>query len=122
MTVFIVDDDEAVLDSLKILLELEGFDVEGFSSGEEFVRSYRAGANNVLLLDLHMPGMSGEEVLRRLSTMRAAVDVIVVTAGDDPVARDNALRAGARTVMYKPVDHSALLAEIAACGVGRTAH
>jgi two-component system response regulator FixJ len=109
--VAIVDDDSAVRDSLKLLLELEGLSVNAYASGEEYLRS-EDRHNLLLLLDLHMPGVSGIDLLKILQRETTAPPAIVITAVDDPAAHREALRRGAIAVLPKPVDVEILLAEV----------
>ena len=66
-----------------------------------------------MVLDLHMPGMSGFEVQDALAVAHAAVPVVVITGHDTPESRTRALRLGARAYLCKPVDDEALLSAIA---------
>ena len=72
-SVFIVDDDEAVRDSLKWLLEANAYRVQCFDSAERFLDAFDASRVGVLILDVRMPGMSGLELQERLKIGRAHV-------------------------------------------------
>ncbi|MGN6653523.1 MAG: oxygen response regulator transcription factor FixJ, partial [Trinickia sp.] len=90
-TVFVVDDDEAVRDSLRWLLEANGYRVQCFSSAEQFLEAYQpaqhAGQIACLILDVRMSGMSGLELQERLIAEDAALPIIFVTGhGDVPMA------------------------------------
>ncbi|MFP3559546.1 oxygen response regulator transcription factor FixJ, partial [Paraburkholderia sp. SIMBA_049] len=82
-TVFVVDDDEAVRDSLRWLLEANGYRVQCFSSAEQFLDAYQpaqqAGQIACLILDVRMSGMSGLELQERLIADNAALPIIFVT-------------------------------------------
>jgi two-component system response regulator FixJ len=115
VNITIVDDDEAVRDSLKLLLELEGFHVDTFVSGDAYLKADHSAADSVLLLDLHMPGRSGQDVIERLLKSPPHPPIIVITAFDDPLTKRQVLEAGATAILPKPVDHAMLLAQIDAC-------
>jgi len=112
-TVFIVDDDAAVRDSLAMLLELKGFHTRTYASAEDFLGRYRTEWAGCLVLDLRMTGMSGLELQTELARRGVRLPVIIVTAhGDVPTARA-AFKAGAVDFIEKPVDDEALIAAIA---------
>lgn len=111
-TVFVVDDDPAVRDMLWEMLRLRGIDAEVFVSGDDFLRYFRPGRPGVLLLDIHMPGLSGHEVMARLRERGSELPVIVVTGrGDVPLAVE-AMKAGAFDVIEKPFRAGPLVALI----------
>ena len=112
-TVFIVDDDAAVRDSLAMLLELKGFHTRTYATAEDFLERYRTEWAGCLVLDLRMTGMSGLELQTELARRGVRLPVIIVTAhGDVPTARA-AFKAGAVDFIEKPVDDEALIAAIA---------
>ena len=85
--VYIVDDDEAVRDSLCFLLKSVGITGIGFSSGNEFLDAYEADLQGCILLDIRMPGVSGMEVQRQLAEQNCALPIIFITGhGDIPMA------------------------------------
>lgn len=110
--VFIVDDDEAVRDSLKMLLESYGMDVEEYASTREFAHAYRPGSRQCLILDQHLPGGTGLDFLA--SSLGAALDlpVILVTGRGDGSIRDKAHEMGVQAYLEKPVADDILLAAI----------
>jgi FixJ family two-component response regulator len=108
----VVDDDADVRVALTRLVSSAGFIVEAFASGAEFLHSIEDHEPDCLVLDLHMPGMSGFEVQGALAVAHAAVPVVVITGHDTPESRVRALRLGARAYLCKPVDDMALLAAI----------
>lgn len=113
-TVFIVDDDEAVRDSIALLLSLNGFVTRVFDSAEQFLATYRPEWTGCLVLDIRMQGMDGLELQRRLNAANALLPIIVITAhGDVAVARE-ALKAGAVDFLEKPVDDQLLIANVSA--------
>lgn len=111
-TVFVVDDDHAVRDSLLTLLELRGFAARGYESAEQFLERYRTEWPGCLVLDLRLGGMTGLELQAELARRGIALPVVIVTAhGDVPTAR-TAFRSGAIDFIEKPIDDEALVRAI----------
>ena len=111
-TVFIVDDDAAVRDSIAELVESIGLQSEGFASPLEFLNTYQAERSGCLVLDVRMPEMSGLELQQRLVAQRVSIPVIVITGhGDIPIAVE-AMKAGAVDFLQKPYREQALLDSI----------
>jgi CheY-like chemotaxis protein len=113
--VAVVDDDADVLRALQRLLRSEGFDVLVYGSGGEFMRSCDMAAPDCLVLDLHMPEMTGFDVLdalRALPTGDARPPVVVLTGHDTPVGRARALAGGADSYLCKPTDAEVLIRAI----------
>jgi len=107
-TVCIVDDDEAVRDSLRLLLESGGLATRSFASADAFLQ---AGAPQMacLILDLHMPGTSGLELLRLLRTRGQSQPVFVVSGRRDPRLDAEIQAAGATDLLSKPFNDEVLL-------------
>ena len=110
--VCIVDDDEAVRDSLQILLETMGYPVRSFEAGPEFLEACVALDAGCVLLDIRMPKMSGMEVHKRLLDIRPDLPVIIVTGHGDVTMAVQAMRAGAVDFIEKPFQEDALLASV----------
>ena len=86
-TVYLVDDDADVRDSLRRLLESQDYRVEAYDSGEAFIAKYDPNAIAVLLLDQRMPGMPGTEVQDHLIARKATIPIVFLTGhGDVPMA------------------------------------
>jgi two-component system, LuxR family, response regulator FixJ len=100
--IFIVDDDGATRDSLRLLLEAEGFEAREFAAGRSFLDGVRPAEGDCLILDLTMPGMSGFEVLAELRRRGDRLPVIIVTAHASAAARSRAAAAGVLAVLEKP--------------------
>jgi FixJ family two-component response regulator len=113
-TVFIVDDDAGVRDSLAMLLELKGFATRKYAAAEAFLDEYRPEIPGCVILDLRMPGMSGLELQGELARRGLRVPVIVVTAHGDVATTRTALKDGAVDFIEKPIDDEALLAAVEA--------
>jgi len=104
----IVDDDESICKALKRLLSSAGFDAAAFTRGAEFLRSVEPRRPDCVVLDVHMPGMTGLEVLAKLQNSHPEVPVIIITAYDDRETHQKALEAGA-VFLRKPFNDQALL-------------
>ena len=108
----VVDDDADVRIALMRLVSSAGFAVETFASGTEFLRSVQDHEPDCVLLDLHMPGMSGFDVQGALAKSHPAVPVVVMTGHDTPESRARAVQMGAKVYLRKPINDAALLVAI----------
>src|SRR6267143_5583513 len=108
----VVDDDDAVRESLRALLRAVKFVVDVFASAEEFLRSDRARETDCLILDVRMPGMSGLELQRHLVASHAEMPIIFITAHGDEELRLRALNGGAVDYLLKPFSEEALLTAV----------
>lgn len=108
-TIYIVDDDEAVRDSLKMLLETYGMAVRDYDSLNDFARHYRPGPRQCLILDQHLPGMTGLDFLGSSRGAALSVPVILVTGRGDSSIRDRAYAMGVRAYLEKPIPDDILL-------------
>ena len=118
--VAIVDDEEPVRKALKRLLRASGLDAESYASGQDFLEAAVLREPDCVLLDLHMPRMSGLQVLRALRAARRALPIIVITAHDAPETREQCLAAGASAYLPKPLEEHELLYTITAALGART--
>jgi len=82
--VFVVDDEEPVRLSLRVLLRAEGFVVEAFGSGAELLAAISRTTPDCVLTDLHMPGMDGRDVIAELERRHARIPIVLMTGRDDP--------------------------------------
>ena len=110
--IVIVDDDEAVRDSLGALVEAKGFKAVVFSSGHDFLRHPRSSEPDCILLDLNLPLVSGWDVLEALSARGSEAAVIVMTGGADANTERRAAESGVAAVLNKPVRPQVLIDEI----------
>ena len=108
-TVFVVDDDRQALDSLKVLLDVLGFEVRAFSSPGSFSRFYRADMPGCLLLDIRMPRQNGLELYEQLLREGKRIPVIFITAHADVSTAVAAMKTGAIEFLEKPFDLETLL-------------
>lgn len=110
--VYIVDDDDALRDSLIWLLESTGLKAQAFASAEEFLEAWSPSMSGCLVLDVRMPGMSGLELHERLLARRSTLPVIFITGhGDVPMAVA-ALKRGAVDFVEKPFNDQEMVALI----------
>jgi two-component system response regulator FixJ len=108
-TVFVVDDDESIRDSLSMLLPLKGLRVRTFASADEFLQAYRPVWRGCLLTDLEMPGMTGLDLQGVLSERDVTLSVVMLTAHGDVATTRSALKNGAVDFLEKPVDEGVLI-------------
>jgi two-component system response regulator FixJ len=113
-TVYVLDDDQAVLRSLERLLSSANFETITFERPELFLTAARTFKTGCVLLDVRLPGMSGLDVQARLKTMRNDLSVIIVTAQGDIQTAVRAMKAGASDFLEKPYSDYALLGSIEA--------
>jgi FixJ family two-component response regulator len=107
-TVFIVDDDEAVRDSLRWLLEANGYRVKSYAGAEDFLGAYDADQIGVLIADVRMPGMSGLELQEELIARHAPLPIVFITGhGDVPMAVST-IKKGAVDFLEKPFNETDL--------------
>ena len=99
--IFILDDDSGVRDSLRLLLECEGLETREFASCREFLDADGA-ESDCLILDVHLPGMSGIELLETMRRRGDMLPVIVISGRIDAMTRNRARAAGALAVVEKP--------------------
>ena len=110
--VFVVDDDDAVRDSICLLLDANGIRCRGFSSGEALLDAAAASPPSCIILDLHMPGVSGFALLQRFAETADAPPIIVLSGALDRDTRIRASEFGAFALLEKPVSATALLSAI----------
>lgn len=113
--VYVVDDDDAMRDSLVWLLDSQGFAVRAFASAERFLEALDDDVRGCLVLDVRMPGMSGLELFERMSARGVALPVIFVTGhGDVPMAV-SAVKKGAVDFIEKPFNDQEMLRLVRQC-------
>lgn len=112
-SVFVVDDDEPVRDSTTALLESHGLPVSAFESAAALLDAQLIQHGDCLILDNHMPGMTGVELVEALRARDIKVPVIMFTGRADAALKQRALRAGVLIVLDKPVNEEHLLQAIA---------
>ena len=108
----IIDDDEAMQDSLRDLMESAGLVARSFGSAEEFLASDLHSRVACLIVDIRMPKMSGLQLQSRLKEEECNVPIIFITAHGDARMRIQAMRRGAVEFLAKPFDHQLLLKRV----------
>ena len=108
-TVFLIDDDPGVRDSLSLLLSLKGVRTQPFANAESFIETYRPDWSGCVLTDLRMPGMTGLELQAVLRERQVEVPVVVLTAHGDVATARAALKNGAFDFLEKPIDDVMLI-------------
>ncbi len=111
-TIFVVDDEGALREAMRELLEQEGWTVEAYASGQAFLEAYHPGREGCLVVDARMPGMSGLELLERLKAISSALPAIMITGHADVRLAVRAIRAGAMAFLEKPVQYDELVGNI----------
>ena len=102
--VYVVDDDESVCASLKMLIESTGSRVAAFKSAEDFLGSGPWESQCCLILDIHLPGMSGFKLQEHLVNLQIRIPVIFITGHDSCRMEDEAMRHGAVAYLRKPFE------------------
>lgn len=110
--VFVVDDDEAILHSLQLLIESVGMQARTFPSATRFLESYQTDQAGCVIADIRMPGMSGLEMQAHLSGLQPSPPVIFLTGHGDIATAARAMRAGAVDFLEKPFSSDLLLERI----------
>src|SRR5258708_11692749 len=107
--ILLIDDDEAVRSATKILLDAKGFEAVAVECGKSGVDAIRAGAFDLVMVDLFMPGMNGLETTKAIRQINTSVPIIAVSGfmfggptPEMPHFEDMAIEAGATAVLYKP--------------------
>lgn len=118
----IVDDEEPVRKALKRLLVASGFQVETYPGGKEFLAATAERAPDCVVLDLHMPGMSGLQVLQALKAAHRVLPTVIITAHDTPEMSEQCAAAGVSAYLRKPLDERVLLNSISSSLARAAAH
>lgn len=100
--IFVVDDDDAVRDSLRLLLETQNYQVQTFASGEDFLEQYNPNVVSVLITDVRMPGMSGLQLQEQLIEHKATLPIIFITGHGDVNMAVSTMKKGAVDFIEKP--------------------
>lgn len=107
-SVYVVDDDGSVRRSLARLLKAAGFDVETFATAEEFLAS-RLPEPACVIVDIHLPGMDGVELQRRIAETARALPVVAISGHGEASTRQRSLDAGAAAFLDKPFSDDGLM-------------
>jgi FixJ family two-component response regulator len=115
----VVDDEEPVRRALRRLFLASGYRAVTFASGYEILEYLARDRPDCALLDLHLPGLSGLDLLKRLRSMEPPVPSVIITGHDASGVKARVLAAGASQYLLKPLDDSVLLAAVAAAIAAR---
>lgn len=110
--VFVVDDDEAVRDSLRMLLKADGHEVSTFASAREFLDACTPDMQGCIILDVKMPGMDGISLQEELKRRSLRLPIIFLSGQGTIPVTVSAIKAGAMDFLTKPVDGTELLASV----------
>ena len=110
--IHIVDDEEPIRKALSRLFLAAGFRVNTFAGGDEFLKSLRTNFPDCLILDLHMPGLSGLDILNHLAQESIRLPTVIITGHDEPGVRERVLRAGALDYLPKPLEGRELIRRV----------
>ena len=111
-TVYIVDDDNSVRDSLSLLLNFRGFRTREFASAEAFLETWHNDLRGCLLLDLRMTGMDGLVLQQILAERGSRLPIVFLSGHGDIAQAKAALKAGAIDFLEKPIDHESLFTSL----------
>ncbi|GAC1543753.1 MAG: hypothetical protein NVS3B10_07930 [Polyangiales bacterium] len=122
MRILVLEDEDSIRRMISALVQARGFEVVGVASGVKALDEASKSVPDVAILDLMVPGaFDGFEVMRRLRSAgpTARIPIIVISALDDAMSRDKAMKAGATTYFVKPFSAIALLKELEAVKAGK---
>jgi FixJ family two-component response regulator len=108
----VVDDEASVRRALERLLRASDIEVELFASGEAFMDSLQTRQPDCVVLDIQMVGVTGRDVQRNLAIARLNIPIVIITAHDEPLLREQCLADGASAYLSKPLRGERLLAAI----------
>lgn len=112
--VHVVDDDDAVRDALRVLLQVSGYDVKTYDSGVRFLEDLTANETGCVITDVRMPGITGLAMAARLRNLGSKLPIIVITGQADVPMAVEAMKAGVRDFIEKPFDDVAILSAVEA--------
>lgn len=110
--IFIVDDDPAVRDALGVVFRMEGYEVVGFESGDDFLAAARREPPGCVILDIHMPGRSGMEILRDIDAEHYPSPIFIISGRGDIPTAVSAIKLGAFDFIEKPFDADTVVARV----------
>ena len=113
-SIFIVDDDIAVLDALSLMLEQENFNVKSFENAEDFLNNYQSTEKGCAIIDVRMPGMNGLDLQDTLLKQNILLPIIFLTGHGNIPMSVKAMKSGAIDFLTKPVTREKLLSAVKA--------
>jgi FixJ family two-component response regulator len=115
----LVDDEAPVRQALGRLLRLAGYEVLGFACGQAFLDSLDVRVPDCVLMDVHMPGLSGLQVRDGMKAAHPDLPIVFITASDDAELAHQALSGGASALLRKPFSRQVLLDTVVAALLGK---
>ncbi len=112
LPIFIIDDDPSVRDTLSLLLKIEGFLPKGFPDGSSFFEELQITTPVCVILDLQLPGIPGLDIMKRLSSMRFAPPVFIISGHSDVPMAVEAMKLGALDFLEKPFSAHAMIERV----------
>ncbi len=112
VSIAIIDDDEAILDAVQFVLEIEGWQVWTFATGETFLADFRRHEPDCIILDPHLPTMNGAEVARSVYAVNRHIPIICLTAYPTSPVTAEVMQAGARVMLTKPATFEELYEQV----------
>jgi FixJ family two-component response regulator len=110
--IFVVDDDPMVLNALSVVLSREGYQVTGFAEGASFLAAAKSRTPTCVILDVHMPGQSGLDILKELNAQQYPAPIFIISGiGDIPMAVE-AIKNGALDFIEKPFDATTVVTRV----------
>ncbi|MBU0502430.1 MAG: response regulator [bacterium] len=100
--ILIVDDEEGVRESFKMILKIKDYEVESFGDGESAIAALKKGVYDLAFLDYKLPGMDGIELLKKIKEVDTDIEVVIVTAYASESSHANAITLGALEYLRKP--------------------
>lgn len=107
--IHIIDDDKCVREGFTMLFKSADIECNSYENAEEFLKLFDMNRKDLIILDMHMPGISGGDLLEIISKKGLRLPVIIVTAYNDEASRKYAKNYGVIAYLHKPVDSEALL-------------
>ena len=111
-TIYIVDDDPAVRDALGVVFRMEDFDVVGFENGDDFLAAARNTPPSCVILDIHMPGRSGMEILKEVDATNYPSPIFIISGRGDIPTAVSAIKLGAFDFIEKPLDADTVVTRV----------
>src|SRR5438445_12948434 len=110
--IFIVDDDAAVRETLSMLFSLQGYDVVGLSDGASLLSAARQRTPACIILDVHMPGRSGLDILKELNADDYGAPILIISGQGDIAMAVDAIKNGALDFIEKPFDAQGVISRV----------
>ena len=107
--IYLIDDDKSIRRAFELFLKSAGMEYISYESATEFLSVFKPGQQDIIVLDLNLPGISGCDLLKKLDQAGLHFPVIVVTAFDDPQSRETCRQFGVKAYLRKPLDGEALI-------------